>query len=678
RTVTRRSPVRRNAPDFGTISIVATTDISDQYFFDFENFITPSTLYSAEAGNNTFITGASAPLDQTSTESGDVMIMKLSERGTPLWSKNIGADLYNYSYEFAQDLQPTSDSGLVIGGATQRDQNKLYDGWISKMSADGNIEWSVVFDSRASRIFKVIQLTDGTYIAIGIYYSNFIYDMFYNITAVYNSQAYIVHLDKNGNKLWARSFFSKDLNNLYSVTQIQDGNLLVFGDTRVNEPSAPSIPYLAKVDVNTGKFIWVNGSRYPDQGSFAPQVKEMPDKRICVHNGGNISYYDENGNELNSFYFELKNSNLTNLFINYIGSSAPGEDYYYAFWSRSVYLLKVKNDTAIEWARSYAPSAIGSATELRDVKFMNNSFYLNVNVQSEKGLNLGQRDYAYFIKTDALGKTPCADTLGLPFAFSQYPSKGNYPLSFTDDGSPLKPLFRPMYAHTNAPGFTRDCYKSDCCTDTLLYRKVSVCEGSTYTLPNGTAVSANGIYQTAFKNFKGCDSIIYTTLSLQQPVKVSLGNDTCFKNQYPVVYRLKNNQPVQYKWQDGSADSIFTITQPGTYSVSVSTACNTARDTVVVFKECEFPLYVPSAFTPNNDGRNDVLRVLNLNNQHFISLNIFNRFGERIFFSTDAATGWDGTIAGILQQTGTYIYLVKYADVAGRYHEITGTVVLLR
>ncbi len=50
-----------NAPDFGTISIVATTDISDQYFFDFENFITPSTLYSADAGNNTFKAYKSLP-----------------------------------------------------------------------------------------------------------------------------------------------------------------------------------------------------------------------------------------------------------------------------------------------------------------------------------------------------------------------------------------------------------------------------------------------------------------------------------------------------------------------------------------------------------------------------------------------------------------------------------------
>ena len=50
-----------NAPDFGRISIVGTDDLSDQYFFDFQNFITPSTLYSADAGDNTFKAHKSLP-----------------------------------------------------------------------------------------------------------------------------------------------------------------------------------------------------------------------------------------------------------------------------------------------------------------------------------------------------------------------------------------------------------------------------------------------------------------------------------------------------------------------------------------------------------------------------------------------------------------------------------------
>jgi prolyl oligopeptidase len=55
------SSEKMNAPDFGRISIVSTDDLSDQYFFNFQNFITPSTLYSADASNNTFKVYKSLP-----------------------------------------------------------------------------------------------------------------------------------------------------------------------------------------------------------------------------------------------------------------------------------------------------------------------------------------------------------------------------------------------------------------------------------------------------------------------------------------------------------------------------------------------------------------------------------------------------------------------------------------
>ncbi|WP_171605888.1 hypothetical protein [Limnovirga soli] len=50
--------------------------------------------------------------------------------------------------------------------------------------------------------------------------------------------------------------------------------------------------------------------------------------------------------------------------------------------------------------------------------------------------------------------------------------------------------------------------------------------------------------------------------------------------------------------------------------MQVSTACNSAADAVVVYVDCSFPIYIPSAFTPDYDELNDVFRLLNLHNQH--------------------------------------------------------------
>jgi len=632
------------------------------------------------SADNIFTTGISAPLNTERPEAGEVMLTKLTARGTPLWCKNIGnSGLPFQNDDFAQDAIKTNDGGFVYAGNTQADNNSHYDGWLAKIDANGKVVWTEIFDSQASRLFKVIQLSDGSFAAIGVSYTNFEYDGYGNTTKVYNNEAYIVHVDKDGKLLWSRSFFSKQINALFSITQLQDGNLVILGETKDNGITDPWFRYMAKVDFTTGKFIWTNGYQYPETGYWQPDVKEMPDGRICIHNGSNVSYFDENGNALKNIFFTVADNSWDGQFVRYIGTGLPGEDYYYAFKFRYVYLFKIKNDSAVIWAHTYSVKSLpGSITEMRDVVMANNSFYMNVEIQTQDFPNAGSNYYPYLLKTDAEGNTPCADTFSTAFKFSSPDVMGNFAISFTDNGSPLKPFFRGLHSNDNSPHQAKDCYQFSCCTDTLMYKNASLCEGSSYTLPDGNTVSAAGVYPTAFKTFKGCDSVIFTTVNLQQKVKISLGNDTCFANSNPITYKLSFPQQVQYQWQDGSADSMYAITKPGQYWVKVSTACNSSADTVVVFSNCDFPVYIPSAFTPNNDGRNDVFRVLNFHNQHLLNISIYNRFGQKIFITADPAKGWDGIANGTMQQTGTYIYIVKYNDIAGHYHEQKGTVVLIR
>jgi gliding motility-associated-like protein len=70
-------------------------------------------------------------------------------------------------------------------------------------------------------------------------------------------------------------------------------------------------------------------------------------------------------------------------------------------------------------------------------------------------------------------------------------------------------------------------------------------------------------------------------------------------------------------------------------------------------------LYVPSAFTPNGDGMNDVFKVVARGVGKF-SLIVFNRWGEVVFETEDANSGWDGTYKGEkITSTDVYVYLVK-------------------
>ncbi len=89
------------------------------------------------------------------------------------------------------------------------------------------------------------------------------------------------------------------------------------------------------------------------------------------------------------------------------------------------------------------------------------------------------------------------------------------------------------------------------------------------------------------------------------------------------------------------------------------------------------PFYMPSAFTPNNDGKNDLFRIPPGVNIDLTEFAIYNRWGERIFFTRNLSTGWDGMYKGMLQPQGVYIYVIK-GYIQGQPVFANETFVLLR
>lgn len=87
---------------------------------------------------------------------------------------------------------------------------------------------------------------------------------------------------------------------------------------------------------------------------------------------------------------------------------------------------------------------------------------------------------------------------------------------------------------------------------------------------------------------------------------------------------------------------------------------------------------MPSAFTPNGDGINDIYYVTALAGFKIQSFTIFNRYGSKVFTTTDAAFGWDGTIKGQPQQTGEYFYYLKIKNPSGKNINKKGSILLLR
>jgi gliding motility-associated-like protein len=96
----------------------------------------------------------------------------------------------------------------------------------------------------------------------------------------------------------------------------------------------------------------------------------------------------------------------------------------------------------------------------------------------------------------------------------------------------------------------------------------------------------------------------------------------------------------------------------------------------VVEQACD--LFFPDAFTPNGDGLNDVLFArLNMDIMSLKEFSVFNRWGERVFYTTNQSSGWDGTDKSTPSEQGVYVYLIRYAQ-SGVDKILKGNVTLIR
>jgi gliding motility-associated-like protein len=108
-------------------------------------------------------------------------------------------------------------------------------------------------------------------------------------------------------------------------------------------------------------------------------------------------------------------------------------------------------------------------------------------------------------------------------------------------------------------------------------------------------------------------------------------------------------------------------------SVTSNEGCGTAYDNVRVYVYPD--VYVPNAFSPNNDGINDTWSIPALRAWNEYSVSVYNRYGQLVFYTKNAAHDWDGRFKGILQPVGAYVY---YIDLKNGEKLLKGTVSIVR
>jgi gliding motility-associated-like protein len=123
----------------------------------------------------------------------------------------------------------------------------------------------------------------------------------------------------------------------------------------------------------------------------------------------------------------------------------------------------------------------------------------------------------------------------------------------------------------------------------------------------------------------------------------------------------------------------FSPTHPGCRLSTVDLPGDTAYSVTLAYQNCACGFHVPTAFTPNNDGINDIFLPKNECPFSNYEVKVFDRWGKMIFVSRSAAAGWDGTVKSQLQPSGTYVWELVYKDgPTGNTVLEKGTLVLMR
>jgi gliding motility-associated-like protein len=186
------------------------------------------------------------------------------------------------------------------------------------------------------------------------------------------------------------------------------------------------------------------------------------------------------------------------------------------------------------------------------------------------------------------------------------------------------------------------------------------------------------------ENTTGCSSdTLHAVVNIYQ-TRAKAGNDTTIAFDQPLQLHASGGD--LYEWtpatglsDPGSPDPVATLNTDMEYVVAAYTSFGCPTYDSIFIKAYKGPdIYVPNAFTPDHNGRNDRFHAVSAGIVSISYFNIYNRTGQLVYSSHNSSEGWDGTRNGEPQPAGTYVWEIKGEDYLGKTHMKKGTVVLIK
>lgn len=210
---------------------------------------------------------------------------------------------------------------------------------------------------------------------------------------------------------------------------------------------------------------------------------------------------------------------------------------------------------------------------------------------------------------------------------------------------------------------------------------------STYLWSNGETtqtvnVGSGGNYFVTVTDSSGCSGISQTAATVTvnpAPNVTASPDDTINLGQSDTLLAIG---ALSYQWEPGNGSGTTFIVSPKeetTYTV-IGTDSNGCVDTAMVkiYVDVKCVYWLPNIFSPNGDAQNDELKIYG-RGLEWIALTIYDRWGNRVFETSDINAPWDGNYNGGLLNTGVYVYILKGKCVStGEEFEQHGNVTLTR
>jgi len=194
---------------------------------------------------------------------------------------------------------------------------------------------------------------------------------------------------------------------------------------------------------------------------------------------------------------------------------------------------------------------------------------------------------------------------------------------------------------------------------TVVHSAGSTISWSTGETTDKISVSTTGTYNVTATSATGCQAVAGTNLQFLPVAILNMADTTfCSYTGAPVTITAPTGFS-KYTWNGKEGSNTFIANYPQTISLSVINANGCPSDKVIhVISSCP-DIHIPTAFTPNGDGKNDTWNITGLETDASVLVKVFNRYGSIVFQSTGTTASWNGRKNGQPVPAGVYYYVIS-------------------